>query len=66
MHSLQIRDKLKSFLISKNIFPAVLWPHQMESKAIETQQRVLFVHVDFRYEDEDIRYIANTINDFFG
>jgi hypothetical protein len=65
MKSLEIRDKLKSFLISRSIFPAILWPNQIESKAIETQQRILFVHVDYRYKDEDIQYIAATINDFF-
>ncbi len=62
--SFQAREKLKAFLISKNIFPAVLWPDQIEDRDIGVEKTVLFLHMDYRYNGEDIEYITNTLNQY--
>ncbi|NGM67213.1 hypothetical protein [Sphingobacterium sp. SGR-19] len=59
-----IREKFRTYLISHNIFPAVLWPNQISERDIEIQHRVLFVHVDFRYNQKDIYFIVDVINKF--
>ena len=62
--SFQDRERLKAFLISKNIFPAVLWPGQIEDRDIGIEKTVLFLHMDYRYNGEDIEYITNTLNQY--
>jgi hypothetical protein len=59
------REKLKQFLISKAIFPTVLWPNQLNSTDKEIEQTLLFLHLDFRYTIEDVSYIVNQINQYF-
>ena len=63
--SFQDREKLKAFVISKNIFPSVLWPNQIEERDIDTEKKVLFLHMDYRYDSGDIKYITNTLNQYF-
>lgn len=58
------RDKLKIFLVENNIYPIVLWPNQM-NEDIDYQNRILFIHMDFRHSIMDIKYIINKINSFF-
>lgn len=58
------RDKLRGYLIKNNIYPMVLWPNQFKNEDIDIQNKLLFVHVDYRHNKEDIRYIANIINGF--
>lgn len=58
------RDKLKTFLIENNIYPIVLWPNQ-KNEDIDYQNRILFIHMDFRHSIMDIKYIINKINSFF-
>src|SRR5690606_30848801 len=41
-----IRERLRIYLIQKQIFPAVLWPRQFTPVNIDVQKRILFVHVD--------------------
>lgn len=62
--SFQDREKLKAFLISKNVFPSVLWPDQVEARDIDTEKTILFLHVDYRYDAEAIKYITNILNQY--
>lgn len=59
-----IRNRFKSYLIENKIFPAILWPDQFNTSEIDLQNRILFLHADFRYESIDIEFIANVINKF--
>src|SRR5690606_547650 len=43
------RELLKKKLILHKIYPMVLWPNQLNEKDIELENRLLFVHIDFRY-----------------
>ena len=58
------RDSLKDYLIQRNIYPAILWPGQSDKNDIDFQSRILFVHTDFRYNGDDMRFIASTLNAF--
>ncbi len=50
---------LKVHLISNQIYPAHLWPHNETS----TAWKYLFnIHVDFRYDIEDMCYLVEKIN----
>jgi hypothetical protein len=60
------REKLKSHLISKKIFPAVLWPNQLTDRDKKIESLVLFLHLDYRYNATDIKVITNTIKEFFN
>lgn len=57
------RDSLKSFLVQKSIYPMILWPNQVKEN-LDFQDRILFIHMDFRYSDADVKYIVNQINSF--
>lgn len=59
-----IRDSLKSFLINNKIYPAIIWPNQKNEADINFESKVLFVHVDFRYDTEDIHFIVKQLNNF--
>lgn len=59
------RENLKKYLISKAIFPMVLWPNQLNFTDKKIEQTLLFLHLDFRYSAEDITYIGNQINQYF-
>lgn len=59
------QNNLKEYLIEKNIFPAILWPNQVFSKDIESSKKMLFVHMDYRYSELDIKYITSVINQYF-
>lgn len=60
------RDKLKLFLIEKRIFPAILWPDQMHQRDKEIEDKILFLHVDYRYSAKDIKTITTTLKEFFS
>ncbi|MGO4709169.1 hypothetical protein AB4Y90_08630 [Chryseobacterium sp. 2TAF14] len=59
-----LRNQFKSYLIENKIFPAILWPEQFNISEIDLQNRILFIHADFRYQNTDIEFIANVINKF--
>lgn len=59
-----LRDGLKLALIKKNIYPAILWPHQKNEPDIAFENRMLFVHADFRYTFDDMDYIIKTIKNY--
>ena len=65
MPSSNQRERLKAYLISKNIFPAILWPDQTNRRDKQIEKRILFLHVDYRYDGRDIKYITDTVNLFF-
>lgn len=52
-------SSLRSFLISNNIYPSFLWPDNILP---ENWQHVLNIHVDFRYNKQDMIYLTNTLN----
>lgn len=58
------RDGLKSYLIERNIYPAILWLDQHEAKAGDFSNRTLLVHCDFRYTPNDMMFIADVINQY--
>ncbi|WP_374449208.1 hypothetical protein [Cloacibacterium normanense] len=61
-----LRDRMKMHLIENKIYPAVLWPSQKTELDIFYEKRILFIHLDFRYSREDVRFIIIKINDFFN
>lgn len=61
----QIREDLRKYLIDHKIFPAVLWPHQILDQDKDLQNKILCIHMDFRYSKEEVKYISNRINSFF-
>lgn len=60
-----LRTKFKDYLVDNKIYPAVLWPNQFIQSDVDLEERILFVHVDFRYSKDDIGYIISIINKFF-
>ena len=50
---------LRSFLIHNEIYPSFLWPDNTLSEA---WQHVLNIHVDFRYNEQDMAYITDILN----
>ena len=59
------RDRLSNHLINNNIYPTILWPNQKTELNKKIEQQILFIHIDFRYSEEDIIYITNKINSYF-
>lgn len=49
----------KAFLIANHIYPAHLWPH---NKLVAQWEYLFNIHVDFRYDIEDMRYLVEKIN----
>lgn len=64
-HSQEQKEKFRHYLISNLIFPATLWPNQIRDEDIAIENQLVFVPVDFRYNELDIKYIANKIKLFF-
>lgn len=60
-----LRNELRDYLIENNIYPAVLWPSQKAEKDVFYENRMLFIHLDFRYSREDIDFVVLKINGFF-
>lgn len=59
--SRSIFDDLKTFLVSKSIYPSELWPNN----TIECEFKYLMnIHVDFRYTSNDMEYISTNINEW--
>ncbi|NNF75491.1 MAG: hypothetical protein HKN00_09920 [Flavobacteriaceae bacterium] len=51
----------KTFCIQKNIYPANLWP----DNDLRSEWKYFFnIHIDFRYDDEDMRYLAHCVNEW--
>lgn len=61
----RVRNAFRKYLIEHNIFPIVLWPNQFSDANKQFEETILFIHVDFRYNREDITLIVNKINQYF-
>lgn len=54
-----VYDNFKLFCVSHKIYPANLWPNNQ----LRTEwKHFLNFHVDFRYNDSDMKYLAEIIN----
>ena len=62
--TVDLKLKMKQFLIENKVFPAVLWPNQLLARDEEVSSRILFVHLDFRYDKTDIEEIIKMVNIF--
>lgn len=58
------RDLLKKYLIERAIYPFILWPNQITQMDKAIADSLLFLHIDFRYDNRDMNYLAETINNF--
>jgi hypothetical protein len=58
------RDQFRKYLVSKKIYPAVLWPNQFEEKARDFSDKSLCIHCDFRYTAKDMVFISDIINNY--
>jgi hypothetical protein len=56
------REQMKTHLINNSIYPAVLWPGQFANQSKAFSDRVLFIHCDIRHNQQDMGFIAQTIN----
>ncbi len=61
-----VRDRVQSYLIDHSIYPAILWnlesPRiEVDGGAVELSRRVLALHCDFRYEEEDLQRVADEV-----
>lgn len=61
-----LRNKLRTNLIENKIYPAVLWPGQLSAIDKDLENRILFIHSDFRYKQEDLQFILHTLNNFIN
>ena len=52
-------NNFKQFLIANTIYPAELWPQNQLSQEYKF---LLNVHLDYRYNEEDLLYMAKIIN----
>jgi 3-oxoacyl-[acyl-carrier-protein] synthase-3 len=65
-NSTAYRDGLKVRLIEKKIYPIVLWPNQIVPSAMDLSSKLIFIPIDFRYDSQDMNYIASTINSYIS
>ncbi len=64
-NSTDCRNNLRNYLIENDIYPIVLWPGQLNEQDRTTADRILFVPIDFRYDSDDMQYLASTVNNFW-
>lgn len=67
-NSLQERASLRQYLISKNVYPAILWQITEDiefNNAKDFSERMLSIHCDARYNDNDIKVMCGVINSFY-
>ena len=59
------RDALRKRLIADSVYPAILWnvPGTASDASRDFSERMLSVHCDGRYSEDDIKQLANIIND---
>ena len=58
------RDTVRKRLIEASIYPAILWvvPEAASAKSKDFSERMLSIHCDGRYSEEDIRQLAGILN----
>ena len=59
-----LREEIRRYLINNMIYPAVFWPKQFLPIDVKLEDTIIFVHCDFRYNENDLQFIAQTINSF--
>ncbi len=61
------RDKVRKHMIEACVYPAILWavPDSASENAKSFSDRMLSVHCDGRYSEEDIRQLACILNKVF-
>lgn len=55
----EMLSNFKQFLITKNIYPAELWP---QNRIVQEYKFLLNIHIDFRYNEEDLKFMSKIIN----
>lgn len=62
-----IRDKVRKRMIENCVYPAILWyvPESASEESKSFSERMLSIHCDGRYNDEDIRQLAGILNNVF-
>ena len=58
------RDELRKELIGRCVYPAILWnvPETASEESKIFSERMLSIHCDGRYKEEDIRQLADILN----
>ena len=64
LESKERRDTLRKKLIDVSVYPAILWliPEYISISARNFSERMLSIHCDGRYTEEDIRELAYIVN----
>jgi len=62
------RDKMKDLLIEDSVYPAILWrlPDNCNPEVLEISGRLLSIHCDGRYTENEIMALAQKINNAFS
>lgn len=65
MESKEHRDIVRKNLIDNSVYPAILWdvPETASVGSKDFSQRMLSIHCDGRYSEEDIRQLAGILNE---
>ncbi len=60
----EIRNNVRSRLISMNVYPAILWtiPSYADAESIDFGNRMLSIHCDARYSEEEIKELCRRLN----
>ena len=64
LDSKEYRDAVRKQLIEACVYPAILWvvPESASTASKDFSQRMLSIHCDGRYTEEDIRQLAGILN----
>lgn len=64
LESKERRDALRKNLIDKCVYPAILWkvPESASEESKRFSERMLSIHCDGRYNEEDIKQLADILN----
>lgn len=65
MYSKVHRDALRKRLIERCVYPAILWdiPNGASEASRDFSERMLSIHCDGRYTEDDVRQLATIINE---
>lgn len=62
--SKNLRDKIRKYLINKDVYPTVLWElsEDCSVEAKDFSERMLSIHCDGRYSEDEVKSLAEIIN----
>ena len=65
LESSKKRDVVRKKLIDSSVYPAILWsvPESASDSSKDFSERMLSIHCDGRYSEEDIRQLAVILNE---